>query len=154
MKTVDREKKNLISINISYLLETENKSRKEVCEDLGIKYTTFCDWVKGNTAPGYHNLEKLGQYFEVEPWTFYEDVEVMKMERAKRLGRYAMELAGGKALDMDILEKLDDDQIKNLLTAGFRFRHRSLEEYVELSGRPLKASAEYEWGEPVGRELW
>ena len=154
MKTVDQKMKIKISNNISYLLEVEDKSRKKVCNDLGFKYTTFCDWVNGKTAPGYHILEKLGVYFQVEPWTFYEDLEIMKRERLKRLGNYAVGLNGDKQLDMDILEKLNDEQLKELLSSGFRFRHRTLEEYIELSGKPLKASAEVSWGEPVGREVW
>ena len=52
------------------------------------------------------------------------------------------------------LDKLNDDEVKDLVAAGFRFQHRTLEEYVELSGRPLKASQEVSWGEPVGREIW
>ena len=154
MKTVDKQKKANISINIKYLLEVEDKPRKKVCSDLGIKYTTFCDWVNGKTAPGYHVLERLGEYFNIEPWTFYEDEEVMKRESAKRLSKYADGVSGGKLLDMDILENLSDEQIKELLSSGFRFRHRFLEEYVEFSGKPLQASAELDWGEPVGRELW
>ena len=154
MKTVDKQKKANISMNIKYLLEVEDKPRKKVCSDLGFKYTTFCDWVKGNTAPGYHILEKLGEYFNVEPWVFYEDVEVMKKERAKRLGKYAFGLSEGKLLDMEVIEKLNDEQIKELIATGFRFRHKSLEEYVELSGKPLQASTEIEWGKHVGREVW
>ena len=53
---------------------------------------------------------------------------------------------------MDILEKQYDEQLKDLSSS--EFRHRTLEEYIELSGRPLKASAEVNWGEPVGKELW
>lgn len=154
MKTVDENKKKKISINICYLLDVEDKSRKKVCEDLDFKYTTFCDWVNGKTAPGYHVLERLGEYFNVEPWVFYEDVEVMKRERAKRLGKYATGLSEGKLLDMDVIEKLSDEQIRELLASGFRFRHRTLEEYIELSGKPLQPTAEFDWGKPVGRELW
>lgn len=154
MKTVDAERKNKISINLKYLLDAENKSRKRVCEDLDIKYTTLCDWVNGKTAPGYHILTKLGEYFEVEPWLFYEDLEVMKRERIKRMAVYAAKLTQDKQLDMDVLEKMNDEQIKSLLDSGFRFRHRTLEEYIALSGKPFKASEEFDWGEPVGREIW
>ena len=52
------------------------------------------------------------------------------------------------------LDKLNDDELKDLVDSGFRINHRTLEEYVEISGRPLKASEEVNWGEPVGREIW
>ena len=154
MRVVDNKIKVNISGNITYLLNVEEKSRKKVCQDLGFKYTTFCDWVNGKTVPGYQVLEKLGDYFQVEPWTFYENIEIMKKERYKRLNNYATDLSIGKQLDMDILEQLSDDQLKDLLSSGFRFRHRSLEEYIALSGKPLVPSAEVDWGEPVGREIW
>ena len=52
------------------------------------------------------------------------------------------------------LDNLNNDELKDLVESGWRFQHRSLEEYVKQSGRPLKASEEVNWGEPVGREIW
>ena len=34
------------------------------------------------------------------------------------------------------------------------FRHRTLEERAEEYGGQLNLDGEYEWGEPVGREVW
>lgn len=34
------------------------------------------------------------------------------------------------------------------------FRHKSLEERVKESGKPLKFSKEINWGTPVGNEVW
>ena len=67
------DEKSRVSKNIKYLLEVKKKTRKQVATDLGYKYTTFCDWVNGNTTPSYSSLEKLGQYFNIEPWQFYAD---------------------------------------------------------------------------------
>ena len=55
---------------------------------------------------------------------------------------------------MNFFEFLDDEQIKNLISSGFRFRHRLLDEYVELSGGALVASPEFDWGAPMGDEIW
>ena len=70
------------------------------------------------------------------------------------LFKYASLLKKGKVLDMSILDSLEEEQIKELLASGFTFARKSLEEYVESTGRPLTASPEFEGGEPVGRELW
>ena len=34
------------------------------------------------------------------------------------------------------------------------FRHRSLKERAEEYGGQLNISGEFDWGEPVGREVW
>ena len=143
-----------ISKNIKYLLVHENISRKQVCKDLNIKYTTFCDWVNGKTTPNHNSVEQLASYFNVEIWDMYGDVEKALTEQNNRIQMYANELTKGKVLDMSILETLDDEQIRELIDAGFRFRHRTLEEYVANLGRPLKASPEIDFGAPVGNEIW
>ena len=139
-----------ISNNIKFYLNKEGKSRKEVCKDLGLKYTTFCDWINAKTIPNYGSLEQLGKYFGIEAWDFYRSSE----DQIRRLSLYAQELEKGRLLDMSIIDNLDDEQIKKLLESGFRFKHRTLEEYIRLSGKPMQASEEYDWGEPVGREIW
>ncbi|SDB56463.1 hypothetical protein SAMN02910298_02913 [Pseudobutyrivibrio sp. YE44] len=154
MNKTDNDIKIRVSKNIKYLLDSEHKSRREVCNDLDIKYTTFCDWINGKTLPSYSALEKLASYFEVEVWGFYDDVNKARINRAKVLNAYANELGDGMVLEMDILDTLSDEQIKKLLAAGFRFRHRSLEELIEKTGLPLVSTPEYNWGAPVGREIW
>ncbi len=141
-----------VSKNIRFLLNYNNKSRKEVCRDLDIKYTTFCDWVNGKTIPGYNNLEILGKYFQVEAWGFYGDIEQARKEQSNNA--YASGLMGGKVLDMELLNTLSDEQIRTLLNSGFTFRHRTLEDYIEMAGGKLQVSGEYDWGEPVGSEIW
>ena len=143
-----------ISKNIKFLLKYKNKSRKDISRDLDIKYTTFCDWANGKTIPSYNALELLGNYFGVEAWGFYGNVEESLKNRAKTLDKYASNITGGKEVDMEILYTLSDEQIRKLRESGFTFRHRTLEEYIELSGGKLKASEEFDWGEPVGREIW
>ncbi|MBR4819920.1 MAG: streptomycin biosynthesis protein StrG [Clostridiales bacterium] len=59
-----------------------------------------------------------------------------------------------KQLNICVLDYLSDEQVKELLKAGFSFSHKSLEEYVSDSGKELKAGAEFDWGESVGNEIW
>ncbi len=154
MENNTEQAKITISNNIKFLLTYNHKSRKEVCKDLDIKYTTFCDWVNGRVAPGYPVLEKLGNYFDIDAVDFFTQLDENKLQSGKRLAKYASYLMKGKVLDMKVLESLDDEQIKNLISSGFRFRHRSLDEYVELSGGALVASPEFDWGAPMGDEIW
>ena len=39
--------------------------RKQVCDDLGFKYTTFTDWYNGNKYPRIDKIEILADYFGV-----------------------------------------------------------------------------------------
>ena len=55
---------------------------------------------------------------------------------------------------MSVLENMDDNQIKELLKAGFAFRHKTLEEYIRESGKSFVSSEELDWGEPMGDERW
>ena len=55
---------------------------------------------------------------------------------------------------MELLNTLSDEQIRTLLNSGFSFRHRMLDEYIEMAGGMLQVSGEYDWGEPVGSEIW
>ena len=59
-----------------------------------------------------------------------------------------------KELNMGTLEKLSDFEIRELLAAGFWFDHKTLEEYINESGGQLRVSEEFDWGQPVGDELW
>ena len=102
METITDDVKLQISNNIKNLLKEEKKTRRQVCSDLGFKYTTFCDWTNGNTTPNYRVLEQLGEYFRVEPWWFYEDSDEFKKKRAKVLAEYASRLKDKIAPELDI----------------------------------------------------
>lgn len=51
--------------NIQYYMDLNNKERRDVCRDLGIRYTTLTDWIKGNTYPRIDKIELLAHYFNI-----------------------------------------------------------------------------------------
>ena len=51
--------------NIQRLMDSRGIDRNKICADLGLKYTTFTDWVKGNTYPRIDKIELLANYFGV-----------------------------------------------------------------------------------------
>ena len=103
MEVLTDDVKTQISNNIKLLLQTEQKTRRQVCTDLGIKYTTFCDWVNGKTTPSYKALEQLGEYFQVEPWKFYENLDESdaKRKRANTLLKYATNIINADAMRIE-----------------------------------------------------
>lgn len=58
--------KKIFSNNLRLFMEQKNKSRKEICDDLDIKYTTFADWYNGNKYPRIDKIELLAKYFNIQ----------------------------------------------------------------------------------------
>ena len=50
--------KTILAKNIRYLMEQKQKTRTELCEALGVKYTTLSDWVNGKTYPRIDKIER------------------------------------------------------------------------------------------------
>ena len=57
--------KAIMAENIQRLMDNKGVDRNQICADLGFKYTTFTDWVKGNTYPRIDKIEMMAQYFGV-----------------------------------------------------------------------------------------
>ena len=65
--------KQTMARNIQKYMEINDKTRQQVCDDLKIKYTTFTDWVKGNTYPRIDKIEMLANYFGVSKADLVEE---------------------------------------------------------------------------------
>lgn len=65
--------KEVMARNILRYMDINDKDRKTVCADLGISYTTFTDWVKGNTYPRIDKIELLANYFGVSKADLVEE---------------------------------------------------------------------------------
>ncbi len=63
----------VFSKNLRYYMNKYGKSRVEICNALGIKYTTFTDWVNGNKYPRIDKIEMLASYFGIEKSDLIED---------------------------------------------------------------------------------
>jgi len=65
--------KKIMAKNIQYYMDLYNKSRNDICQDLGIKYTTFTDWIKANTYPRIDKIELMANYFNIEKSDLIEE---------------------------------------------------------------------------------
>lgn len=61
----DLGNKAIMAENIQRLMDSRGINRNKICADLGFKYTTFTDWVKGNTYPRIDKIELMANYFGV-----------------------------------------------------------------------------------------
>lgn len=70
--------KEVMAKNIQYYMDLHGKTRKEMCEALGVKYTTFTDWVKGNVYPRIDKIELMANYFGIEKSDLIEDKSTLQ----------------------------------------------------------------------------
>lgn len=69
----DLGNKEIFSKNLRYYMTLNQKTRNDICNDLGFKYTTFTDWYNGNIYPRIDKIEMLANYFRIEKSDLIED---------------------------------------------------------------------------------
>lgn len=69
----DLGNKEIMAKNIKRLMNLHNKDRTDICRDLGFKYTTFTDWINGNTYPRIDKIEMMANYFGVNKSDLVEE---------------------------------------------------------------------------------
>jgi len=139
----------IFASNLTRFMKERNITRRKLSDDLGIKYTTLCDWVNGNSTPKPEAVKAMSDYLGVSISDFYIEIEKAS-DPYSRMLRYS---GKGTVMEMELLESLSDEQIRELLKKGFTFRHKTLEERAKEYGG-LIVDGEFDYGEPVGREVW
>lgn len=69
------ENKRIMARNIKHFMEKKGVTNQQLCDDLGFKYTTFMDWIKGVTYPRIGKVEAMASYFGCEKSDLIEDKE-------------------------------------------------------------------------------
>ena len=57
--------KEIMAKNIKRLMDIKGVDRNQICNSLGIKYTTFADWLNAKTYPRIDKIELMANYFGV-----------------------------------------------------------------------------------------
>lgn len=58
--------KDVFAKNLSHYVEQSGKTRGEICEDLGIVYSTFSEWINARKYPRIDKIELLANYFGIK----------------------------------------------------------------------------------------
>ena len=69
----NNKSKEIFSANLEKLMASRDVDRNKLCSDLGLKYTTVRDWLKGITYPRIGKIELLADYFGVNKSDLIED---------------------------------------------------------------------------------
>lgn len=72
--------KNVFAKNLKKYMQLNGKTRNEVCQALGLKYTTFADWVNGKKYPRMDKIEMLANYFGIKKSDLIEDNDSFLIE--------------------------------------------------------------------------
>ena len=65
--------KRVMAKNIQKYMDLNHISRNELCEAIGVKYTTLTDWIKGKTYPRIDWIEKMANYFGIRKSDLVEE---------------------------------------------------------------------------------
>ena len=112
----DSENRAIFSANLKRYMELSGKSRTDICNALGIKYTTFTDWVNGNKYPRIDKIEMLAKYFGIEKSDLIED-KSGATEEDDELASYLEELRTRPELKMlfKTSKNMSTDQIRAIV---------------------------------------
>lgn len=69
----NNKSKEIFSANLENLMSSRGIDRNKLCSDLGLKYTTVRDWLKGITYPRIGKIELLADYFGINKSDLIED---------------------------------------------------------------------------------
>ena len=128
----DLGNKEIMAKNIQYYMDKYEKTRQDMCDALGVKYTTFTDWVKGNSYPRIDKIELMANYFGISKADLVEEHLSDKLKRAHGVvinvyGR----VAAGIPLEMieDIIdtEEIPEEMAKTGEFFGLQIRGDSME---------------------------
>lgn len=105
--------KAIMAKNIQYYMTLHQKDRNDMCKALGVKYTTFTDWVKGNSYPRIDKIELMANYFGINKSDLVEEHGIIsssnKAFTIKVLGRVAAGIPINAVTDIVDTEEISGD---------------------------------------------
>lgn len=111
----DSNNKKAIANNIKKYMNLNNKTRNDVCNDLGFKYTTFTDWVNAKTYPRIDKIEMLANYFGIEKSNLIENSNLSINTSAKLHDKVVNATIGARIKALRQKNKYTLDQIADKL---------------------------------------
>lgn len=105
--------KEIMAANLQYYMEKNNLSRQDLCQAIGVKYTTLTDWLKANTYPRIDKIELMANYFGI---TKADLVEERKEASADDTAAFRDRMKQEYGVLFDLVEKADEKQRKQIET--------------------------------------
>lgn len=116
--------KQALARNIKRYMDKKGVTNQQICDDLGFKYTTFMDIIKGVSYPRIWRIEAMADYFGVLKSDLIEDRSEEKAKEIDEMRQNNDALSSVVVrMRMDdkffsavlAIDKLDPDKLDNLL---------------------------------------
>lgn len=126
----DLGNKKIMARNIQHYMDKYEKTRQDMCDALGVKYTTFTDWVKGNSYPRIDKIELMANYFGISKADLVEEHPFNKSSKTGVTIDVYGSVAAGIPLEMitDIVdtEEITEDMAKTGEFFGLKIKGDSM----------------------------
>lgn len=123
--------KEIMAQNIQYYMDKYGKERQDMCEALGVKYTTFTDWVKGNSYPRIDKIELMANYFGISKSDLVEDHSKRSIKssgiKINVLGRVAAGIPIEAVTDIIDTEEIPEEMARTGEFFGLQIHGNSME---------------------------
>lgn len=96
------DSKQIMAKNIRRFMDRKGVTNQQLCADLGFKYTTFMDWIKGVTYPRIGKIEAMANYFGCEKSDLIEEKTINNSPKEMAERHFEM------VMDEDLNELFDD----------------------------------------------
>lgn len=95
--------KKTMAKNIRYYMDLHGKTRQDMCDALGVKYTTFTDWYNGKSYPRIDKIEMMANFFNISKADLVE-------EPAKKQNKFLIPVLGTvrAGIPMEAVENIID----------------------------------------------
>lgn len=128
----DLGNKKVFSKNLRKYMNLYQKSRNDICKDLGFAYTTFTSWETGVNYPRIDKIEMIADYFHIEKSDLIEDKTDKPSSPAKGiripvLGRVAAGIPIEAITDIEDWEEIPQSMAKTGEYFALKIAGKSME---------------------------
>lgn len=96
--------KEIMAANIQHYMDENNLTRQDLCQAIGVKYTTLTDWLKANTYPRIDKIELMANFFGISKADLVE-------ERKEDVDQFRDRMLEERGVLFDLLEKATPQQL-------------------------------------------
>lgn len=128
----DSGNKKVFSKNLRKYMDLYQKSRSDICKDLGFAYTTFTSWETGVNYPRIDKIEMMADYFHIQKSDLIEDKTDKPSSPAKGiripvLGRVAAGIPIEAITDIEDWEEIPQSMAKTGEYFALKIAGKSME---------------------------